>query len=199
MTDFSYGSNTYADTAEADDLDVTAAEPETEEINDITDDHDSAESADTADDTAKKKGASRKAKKSATADRALIRRVAHKTETLMAATTDELELAGIVLGCQLTVVDVTVATMTAERGATAILDDLISIVDADEAFRAIEVMGLGDKLRPAWNVLAHLGVVSGRVPNDDLTTTKRIIEGLPSFTDEHRSRVLGVAELTKKN
>lgn len=133
-------------------------------------------------------------------DRTLVRRVANKVESLLAADEDQVNLLAAVLGSQRGAVDVTVAVMTSEKRSLSALDDTIRIADADVALRAVEAMSLGHGgLMGVWKVLGHFDLVPGRFPSDELTATKKIIVALGELSDDHRATITDVAELAKKS
>lgn len=134
-------------------------------------------------------------------DRALIRRVANKSVELAQAQTDaedEVALLASLLGSGTETAELTVAVMTAPRGATSVLGDVRDFATSEDAERAVLALTMGkSKMKSLWSVLDHLGVVSGAMPASDAKAALALSK--VNLDSNALTRIDRVSELAKKN
>lgn len=140
---------------------------------------------------------SRPASRSRGAERGLVRRVATKSVDLAAAAPRERELLASLLGSGTEIVELTVAVMTAPRGALSVLGDVKDLAEAGEAERAVLALTMGKpRMKTLWSVLADLGVVSGGIPASDAKAALALSRA--DLNDDARARVERVATLARR-
>lgn len=130
-------------------------------------------------------------------DRALIRRVATKSVELAEADRDDVALLATLLGAGTEQVDLTVAVMTAPRGATSALSDVKDLAGADGAERAVLAMTMGKpRMKALWAVLEHLDAVNGSLPASDAKAALALAE--VELGEAALARLDRVADLAKR-
>lgn len=189
--------DTEADLHDVDDLDVDAADLSTDLSTDLHDDVDEEE--DGVDDEAA--GGARSGKpSSAGSNRALIRRVAHKTYELSQVPEEKLTLVAHLLGSAVTVPDVTVAVFIAPRSAGAAAKDLFEIGEASDMEAAALAMAQGRaRMKAVWTLLEHLGATDGAIPNVDFRAAITVATAVKGLKDDVLGALREAVALTKRS
>ncbi|MGC0252673.1 hypothetical protein [Pseudactinotalea sp. Z1748] len=142
-------------------------------------------------------GAKTKSRKRSGPDRALIRRVATKSAELAQASDADVELLATLLGSPTETVELTVAVMTASRGAVSALSDVKDLAAADGAERAVLAMTMGrPRMKSLWAVLEHLGAVSGSLAASDAKAALALAE--VDVDQDQMGQLDRVADLAKR-
>lgn len=133
-------------------------------------------------------------------DRALIRRVAAKTEALRRAPKDHTKLLAAMLGVTATnLVELTVAVMTADRQALSVGRGLLDLADMDQMELAVAASGLErTELRKLWSFAAEAGAELGAVPAADAKAALAFARAVAALDKPVLDKVAAAIELGRK-
>lgn len=142
-----------------------------------------------------------RAKSSAGANRALIRRVANKASDLAEAPNARLETLAKLLGASTDLADLTFAVMTAPRAAMAPVADLNAIAEADAFSAGIVAAALGrNRLKSVWTLVRDLGAeLAETVPASDAKAAMALAPAVHHLPQTVREELAQVVTLARKS
>lgn len=128
-------------------------------------------------------------------NRQLVRRAAEKTEELLKAPTDLIELSAVLLGANPTVPDLVVALFAGSKGQGQVADDVRDLIDADLSTAGVVVITAGrSRIRAMWKVIAQLGLLNQTVPDSDSKAAIGLVKAIyENPAAEHARHQLGRA------